>query len=195
MSDYTADTITRDDRPGWRARIEYDPCAEPPFDDYAAHVVSLDDGTTEPGYVNASRIREAWEHYRHGPGDAYELLTRYLGMWHGATHVEFVTPPEGYWIVFDSPERREEWGCAPERVPSNVEGTAEEWRAYVVGEVYGVIVERHRTGTIAWNDGTTDELENWGHVDSCWGFYGAEYAKQEARRMLDEASAPTPIDA
>jgi hypothetical protein len=169
--------------------------AEPPFDEYAAHVVGLDDDSTEPGHVNASRIREAWEHYRYGPGNAYELLTRYLGIWHGATHVEYVTPNEGYWVVFDSPERREQWGCTLEHVPDNVKGTAEEWRAYIQGEVYGVIVERHRTGTIAWDDETADAIEEWVHVDSRWGFYGSDYVEQEARRMLEAASMPTPIDA
>lgn len=42
---------------------------------------------------------------------------------------------------------------------------------YLTGDVWGVIIE-------------TEDGE---HVESCWGFYGHEYAEEEAARMLEDA--------
>ncbi len=44
----------------------------------------------------------------------------------------------------------------------------EEWNQYLSGDVWGCIVED----------------ENGTHLDSCWGFYGHEYAEQEGKQML-----------
>lgn len=46
-------------------------------------------------------------------------------------------------------------------------GYVETWNQLLSGEVYGVVIEQEGE-----------------HVDSCWGFYGREYAEEEARRML-----------
>lgn len=48
-------------------------------------------------------------------------------------------------------------------------GELKTWRQYLEGDVYGVVVKRP--------DGEVDE--------SCWGFYGSEYAEDEGREMLD----------
>jgi hypothetical protein len=47
----------------------------------------------------------------------------------------------------------------------------EEFSQYLSGDVYGVVVE----------DAEGEE------VDSCWGFYGYNYAVEEANRMLESA--------
>lgn len=49
-----------------------------------------------------------------------------------------------------------------------LEGELAEWRQYFEGDVYGYVVED----------------ANGEHLDSCWGFYGLEYAVEEAREML-----------
>lgn len=46
-----------------------------------------------------------------------------------------------------------------------------EWQKWAQGDVYGVVVE----------DAAGEQ------VDSCWGFYGYEYAEQEAERMLADS--------
>lgn len=45
------------------------------------------------------------------------------------------------------------------------------WDTYVTGDVYGYVIEN----------------EDGDHEDSCWGFYGYEYAKAEALGALDYA--------
>lgn len=50
-------------------------------------------------------------------------------------------------------------------------GLVEYWNQYLSGDVWGVVIE-DRNGE---------------HVDSCWGYYGLEYARQEAAEMLKQA--------
>lgn len=47
----------------------------------------------------------------------------------------------------------------------------ETWNQYLSGDVWGCVIEN--------DDGK--------HIDSCWGFYGHEYAKGEGERMLQHA--------
>jgi hypothetical protein len=54
-----------------------------------------------------------------------------------------------------------------------------EWNQYLSGDVWGCIVED--------DDGN--------EVDSCWGFYGREYAESEGKRMLDAAIAAAEVEA
>lgn len=56
------------------------------------------------------------------------------------------------------------------------DGLVEEWNQYLSGDVYGYVIE----------DGEG------AHVDSCWGFYGIEYCKEEARASVPD-SAPLPL--
>ncbi len=51
---------------------------------------------------------------------------------------------------------------------------------YLTGDVWGVVVERETKC-----DKCGDESED--HLDSCWGFFGYEYAKEECKRMFDSA--------
>lgn len=56
-----------------------------------------------------------------------------------------------------------------EQVTKNLEGEVETYNQYLIGDVYGFIVE--------------DLEEN--EIDSCWGFYGEEYAIKEAKSIVD----------
>lgn len=58
-----------------------------------------------------------------------------------------------------------------ERVEAWLRGEIETFSAYLSGEVYGIRIF----------DANGEE------IDSCYGFYGYQYAKEEARRMLEEA--------
>ncbi len=52
----------------------------------------------------------------------------------------------------------------------------EAFNQYLEGDVYGVIVERVKRD----EDGDEVDTEN---LDSCWGFYGLDYAREEAKSM------------
>lgn len=52
------------------------------------------------------------------------------------------------------------------------QGYVETWNTYLSGDVYGFVIE--------------DEDGN--NLESCWGFYGHEYAEQEAKSAAEHAS-------
>jgi hypothetical protein len=82
-------------------------------------------------------------------------------------------------VAMTKEQIRENFGCKRvtkairERAYDLMVAEVEEYDQFLRGDVYGVIVE----------DAKGEE------IDSCWGFYGFEYAKQEAERMIDEASS------
>jgi hypothetical protein len=57
----------------------------------------------------------------------------------------------------------------------------EEYDQFLTGEVYGYIVERVYYD----EDGDVEEREE---LESCWGFFGREYAEEEARSMAKHYS-------
>ena len=81
-------------------------------------------------------------------------------------------------FIYATPEMiREEYGCkiitkaVREKATKLLRGEVETYDQYLTGDVWGVIVE----------DMYGEE------VDSCWGFYGSDYAKEEAKDMLANA--------
>jgi hypothetical protein len=57
------------------------------------------------------------------------------------------------------------------------QGMIDEWNQYLSGDVYGYVIE--------------DQDGN--HIDSCWGFYGLEYAKTEARNAVPAVPAKVTV--
>lgn len=57
-------------------------------------------------------------------------------------------------------------------------GEVETFSQYIEGDVYGIIVETR-----------DDEDDEWVETDSCWGFYGFDYAKEEAKRMAEHENS------
>ena len=55
-------------------------------------------------------------------------------------------------------------------------GEVEAFDQYLRGDVYGVIVQRVK------RDEDGDEVDT-EELDSCWGFYGLDYAREEAKQM------------
>ena len=70
---------------------------------------------------------------------------------------------------------RKEYGCKSitkdirDKVRKCLEGEVEAYDQYLTGDVWGIIVEDMYGNT----------------VDACWGFYGYEYAKEEAQGWLE----------
>lgn len=71
--------------------------------------------------------------------------------------------------IYTTKERIEKLGVPEDGVLACLAGEVGTWDQYVSGDVYGIVV-----------DGPDGEQR-----ESCWGFYGFEYAKQEAAEMLD----------
>ena len=76
-------------------------------------------------------------------------------------------------FIYDTKKGREECGTDPEHVEACLRGEVQTYDDALTGNVRGYVVE-------------DAEGE---HVDSCWGFYGYDYAVEEMARMLDGAVA------
>ena len=121
---------------------------------------------------DADRILEAWR--RLDPA----VFERYLRLVHGTTAIEEATERDLTVITFDTAAYREHVGITG---PAGLTGEYQQWRAWLDGDVYEAIVERH----------TADEC--WIHQDALCGLYGWSYAHQRAVDLLtDNASAPVP---
>lgn len=74
---------------------------------------------------------------------------------------------------------REEFGDLPsgklqEKAIALLESEVREYRQYLEGDVWGWVVEKK-----------CGECGKWKQEDSCFGYYGLEFAKTEAESMLD----------
>jgi hypothetical protein len=169
--------------PGWRARLAHEEYAgEPDGDAQAPALVTT--ALAKPYLAKgvyllqaADAILAAWQQL-----DSRELFERYLRFFHGVTTVVAASNWETDALIFDTADFRRHVGITT--TPVNLSGERDDWQAWLDGEVYGVIVERHRTGTTSWDDGTTTAIEQWQEVESVWGIYGHAYALNEAADLL-----------
>ena len=72
-------------------------------------------------------------------------------------------------IIFMTPQARCNERFTEEEAEKYLRGEVEAYDQYLTGDVYGFIVK----------DKDDEEL------DSCWGFFGLEYVKEEADRVVD----------
>lgn len=69
----------------------------------------------------------------------------------------------------------EDWDGDKEKAEECLRGEVKTYNEYLTGEVYGFTVENPKTGE---------------EVDSLWGIYGVEYAKEEANDIADAYKHP-----
>lgn len=177
----------------FRVGIEHDESAESPYDDGASPVVSLRRGGCQAGayctrlhatQVNdggwrcpselLSAIEEAYNRDESG-----RLCDRYLRTCRGVTSVVNAESSDLYAFTFDPAEWRESVG-APEG-----SANADEWNAWMRGECYGYVIQERTT----WRTDDGRNMDTWETVDSCWGFYGWDYAEQTARDTFRDVFA------
>lgn len=136
--------------------------------------------------IDAADISRAWAYYR----DA-EKVERWLRICHGVVGIETWSDRYGNWWFAIATDKwvRESVGD-PERVAEVLAHTAQFVQDWAEGNVYGWEVERKQTGSIRKTfdnpaRGTyLDRFEEWEEVDSCWGYVGDEWAKENALEAL-----------
>jgi hypothetical protein len=170
--------IVTDDRyPSWRARIVIDDEAGQPWGDALAPALLVERARAEWARevyqcLHAVRILEVWRRL-----DS-EVFERYLRLVHGTTAIEQITDRDLTVITFDTVDYRVHAGITG---TADLTGECDEWRAWLDGDVYGVIVEHHTDRTC------------WTEQDALFGLYGWPYAQQRAGELLTEiAAALTP---
>lgn len=107
---------------------------------------------------------------------AVDMFERWARIFQGAVTL-LDTPNEGanaVWYITAEVALRE--GITDSMAALKAE--RDEYRAWAGGDVWGYVIERR----VTWvrRDGD-DTMETWEHEDSCWGYYGYEYAESCAR--------------
>ena len=160
--------------PGWRARIGVDDQASQPGGDALAPALLVQrrhaEWASEVYQIrNAARVLEAW---RRLDCDVFE---RYLRLAHGATAVEQISERDLTVITFDTAAYRDHVGIT---APADLSSEILEWRAWLDGDVYAVVVEQH----------TAEQC--WTVQDAVCGLYGWPYARQQAEELLAHNAFP-----
>ena len=117
--------------------------------------------------------------------DALGTLDRWLRIFHGGSLRQIsstVWQGEPWYLTYDTRAMRAYWGQTGEMLETSAP-EADEWQAYIDGDVYSVDVEQ---ATAFDDDG---EPVAWESVDfgPIHGFYGEKWAREEAEGMLADA--------
>lgn len=200
-------TLTRvTDHGVFRAVVEHDYYPHEPENDAGCPVLSVDHtyrgrGDIEmTGYGSESErhdglpmsLADAYSRIYHGPygyespyshAQTVEILDRWLRTFHGGSLIEFTSSVDRNspnYIAYDTEAMRHHWGLTGEALKVS-EPKADEWEAYIDGDVYAVGVER----AISFDDeGEPDDWE-WEDYGPCHGYYGDDYAAQAALEGLE----------
>ena len=153
---------------GYKVTIEQDtdPSSPSEYQDEHAFIATTNNRyftVAGPNGETASTLGanlEEWEKTHH----VYKLNA----LIHGDVRLSITSDLKQYYMGFDSGQigfllvtRDESEIPEPQKY---AEGMVEEWNQYLSGDVWGFTIE----------DGEGN------HIDSCWGFYGFDYAKSEA---------------
>lgn len=118
-------------------------------------------------------------------GTDWDRLERYLRMFHDAVSLDWYDRRGGgkFLMVVTSKMAREWTGGGGDW--TNLANLSE-WEAWDEGDVYGYVVEQlAEWETVSSPLGLTcTEMHTWEYVDSCWGFYGHQYASRAAVEAL-----------
>lgn len=151
---------------GLKVSLEYDDCPECPWGNWDMFTTVSTVSNRHIGQKGALEFSshsefEDWANEKMEAGEEAHAVEAY----------EFC---EDAVLYYTKAQRIKEFGKGPQackKARACLKAEAKTWAQWVNNEVYGYIVE-------------TLEGE---HVDSCWGFYGYEYAKKEALEAFERA--------
>jgi hypothetical protein len=197
MTEYL-DIVKENDN--YRVRLEHDDSGEKPYDEGAVPILSREFG----------RYGRRWEAVNDAAEDFTGLLNaleerfdeqdieRFLKIFLDAYSVRWESSENNRYLAFDTAAWREKVGLSDEWLDAHTEardklaeGSLSEIISWANGEVYGWIVERKLATYTTYKDPTTGETvretesEDWEQVESCWGYYGDEYAREAATEEFD----------
>ncbi|MGW3336183.1 hypothetical protein ACWDCL_01715 [Streptomyces sp. NPDC001009] len=163
----------------FRVRLVHDEHAENPRHDAdtLAHVITIDShlGQYRPVDKDGGPLADAWHRLCWNRWTGIETFTRYVSIMHGGIVLESAPDdgPRSLWYMTGDEILDLDRGLLSE---GYLEAEMEEYEAWLAGDVWGFVIEET-------DDPETDEPD-WRPVDSCHGFYGASYARAQARDAL-----------
>lgn len=152
---------------------------------YPTLQISSDCGVTALLGEDAEDFAPILQHMMENDPMPLETFERYLRIFHGTT--QFDTHSTGGWrangyVAFDTAKWREANGVAVEGVKQ--ENLLADVIAWADGDVWGVRTEKLVKWTTDDDEVDEQEVSHWEDIETVWGYYGREYAEQEARDML-----------
>lgn len=187
-----------EERDGYRVRLQRDESPEQPYDDGATPIFTVEHSRWG-GYRLAEAFNKQAEPYLDAVAEILrrhdmETLERFVKIFYGAARMDswYSEGLEGHYVAFDTAAWREKVGAPEESLKE--EYYLSEVRAWAEGDVWGYIVEKQLRFEKRFFDPEDAEVDygyedgtEWIEVDgeSCWGFYGREYAEQSAKEALD----------
>jgi len=181
----------------YRVILEQDVDAQAPEDDAQGYVFALDYGRMGNRSIEclAAPVGDPW-----ADDMAAALLSatsrwdlesdetrRYLAIfWDVVSMATYHRRAGGVFVMLVTSAMCDEWGI-PAGAPYRLE-TADlrDWEAWDEGDVYGYVIEERTT----WHADGREGREEWEETDeSCWGFYGYSYAREEALEAFAGAGA------
>ena len=192
MSD--TDTLETSEDGQYRVQLIADEYPDEPYDDGQSPLMRLDSrrgwraehvmATGRP-LDDDARIEEAAARWGSPARNDWPLFEKYLRAYYGTTEVETWYSGDYWYVTYDTARWRAHVG-APEHSVSMAE-----YRAWCEGDVWGYSVERK----VTWQrtDAPGKTMQTWETEDSCFGFYGYEYARESALEAFREVTgAPEP---
>jgi hypothetical protein len=178
------DIITDGRRPALRVLICRDADLDQPWGDTLAPALLVDHRrghTRLAGDVfqpaGGGRIEAAYE--RFNDPDRFERLLRQR---YGTTAIAWVDTPGMTVVVFDTTDYRRHAGDVGQ---ADVTAEQHQWRAWIDGDVYGIIVQHRVDGPPAPACGH-DPPDSWVELGHRRGFYGLPAARQCAQHLLQD---------
>lgn len=158
--------------------IDQDPVNPRTDYDHLCHVASVPSGYYMPVDPDAGPYAHAWEHF--GPSRAGHFV-RFVRMLGG--EAEYYSPRSGIAAVWYLTREQiaEEGAGLLTWARGYIEAEAREYEAWADGDVWAYVIERRADWQRTLHNGTDETREGWELIDSCAGFFGREYAEQEAR--------------
>jgi hypothetical protein len=185
----------------FRVYLEADDSGEKPYDEGAVPILSRE----FRGYgARWEAVNDAAEEYS-GLLNALqerfndEEIERFIRIFLGAYSVKWDSSDNCRYLAFDTTAWRghvgltDEWLARPESDPSDLAaGSLSEVISWANGDVYGYVLERRVVTHTVVKDATTGEVIRedddefvWEVIDSCWGFYGYQYATEAAEEVFE----------
>ena len=188
-------------RGDWRVLLVLDECADEPYDDGQSPLLRLDRTSYERSlaaeHVMATgrpldddgKIEYAARHWDVTPAsDDWRLFEKYLRAWYGTTQIETWHSGDYWYVTYDTARWQEYAQGGPGREPAKID--MDEYRAWCEGENYGWVLEKR----VHWHTSDPDfeDRDDWEHADSCFGYYGRDYAEECALAELANAAKDMP---
>jgi hypothetical protein len=182
----------------WRVRLIADESPEEPYDDGQPPLLRLE--TLSGGAIRAThimatgrptdddhRIENAAMCWGSPSGDNFRMFEKYLRAYYGTTQIETWYSGSYWYVTYDTTAWRAYAGLDP---GATVHIDMNDYKAWCEGDCWGYAVERNVTWHRDDDPGTT--MQTWEEEDSCWGYYGSDYARESALEAYENALVTQP---